>query len=104
MEMRILNRDITLKKEKITSDLRLFLVLVTYIILGIFLFRYYQYQINFDETVYITIAKSYMTGSFYVSINDYWSPLISWLLTPFMLFAKTPVAALQSAKILSLII
>ena len=103
MEMRILNRDITLKKEKITSDLRLFLVLVTYIILGIFLFRYYQYQINFDETVYINIAKLYMTGSFYVSINDYWSPLISWLLTPFLLFAKTPLAALQSTKILSLI-
>jgi len=102
--MRILNKDITLKKEEIISDYRLFIVLIIYLILGIFLFRYYQYQINYDGIQYITIAKSYMTGNFNVSINDYWSPLISWLLTPFLLFAKTPLAALQLAKILSLII
>lgn len=102
--MRILNRDITLKKVGITSDYRLFIILFIYIILGIILFRYYQYMIGFDGIHYITIAKSYLTGNLNVSINDYYSPFISWLLIPFLLFEKTPVAGLHAFKILTLII
>ena len=85
-------------------DLRLIIVLITYIILAIILFRYYQYMIGYDGIQYITIAKSYMTGNFFGSIDDYWSPLISWLLIPFLLFTKTPVAALHAIKILTLTI
>jgi hypothetical protein len=105
--MRILNRDITLNKARITSrfDLRLILVLITYTILGIILFRYYQYQINNDGIAYIKTAKLYMSGNFYGAISDYWGPLISWLMIPFLFFfGKTPVTALHSTKILSLII
>ncbi|MCE7699019.1 MAG: hypothetical protein K8E24_009425, partial [Methanobacterium paludis] len=80
------------------------LVLITYIILGIILFRYYQYQINNDGIGYISTAKSYMSGNFYGSISDYWGPLFSWLMMPFLFFGQTPVTALHSTKILSLIL
>jgi hypothetical protein len=102
--MRILNQDITLKRGSATSDYRLFLILIIYTLLGIFLFRYYQYQINPDGIHYITISKLIIFGNLYGSINDYWSPFISWLLIPFLFFAKTPLAALQATKIFSLII
>jgi hypothetical protein len=104
--MRILNRDITLNKLRITSkfDLRLIFVLITYTILSIILIRYYQYHIGVDGIGYISIAKSYMSGNLYGAINDYWGPLISWLMIPFLFFGKTPVAALYSTKILSLIL
>ena len=73
-------------------------------ILGIVLFRYYQFQINSDGIEYIGIAHSYMSGNFYASINDYWSPLFSWLLMPFLSFAQTPLEGIQVTKILSLIL
>lgn len=103
--MRIFNRNISLNDE-ITSkiDLRLILVLIIYTILGILLFKYYQYQINPDGINYINIARSYMNGDFYGSINDYWGPLLSWLMIPLLYFGHTPVSALYSAKILSLIL
>jgi hypothetical protein len=101
--MRILNRNFTLKKDKVTSDFRLFLVLFTYVILGVVLFRYYQYQINPDGIGYISTALSYMSGNFYGSISDYWGPLFSWLLMPLLFFGQTPLAGLHATKILSLI-
>ena len=97
--MRILNRDITLRRGRVTSDLRLFIILIIYTLLGIFLFRYYQYQINPDGIHYINIAKLIISGNFYGSISDYWGPLISWLMVPFLLPAKTSLAALQATKI-----
>ena len=102
--MRILNHDVTLKRGSITSDYRLFLILIIYTLIGISLIKYYQYQINPDGIQYITISKLIISGNMYASINDYWSPLISWLLIPFLFFTKTPLAALQATKILSLII
>ncbi len=104
--MRIFNRDITINKINPSSrfDLRLVLVLIVYLIMGIVLFRYYQFQINNDGIGYISTAKLYLTGDIHTAINDYWGPLLSWLLVPLMFFAKTPVAALASAKILSLIL
>ncbi len=102
--MRISYRNITLKSDKLTSDFRLFIVLFTYILLGVVLFRYYQFQINPDGIGYMGIAHSYLSGNFYGSINDYWSPFFSWLLMPFLYFAQTPLGNLQSAKILTLIL
>ena len=104
--MSILNWNITLKKPIIKSkiDVRLIIILIIYLILGIILFRYYQYQINNDGIGYINTAHSYMSGNVYGSISDYWGPLLSWLLIPFLLFGHTPLAALQSTKLLSIII
>ncbi len=101
--MRILNLDIKLRRS-ITSDYRLFLILIIYILLDIFLFGYYQYQINPDGIHYINISNLIISGNLNGSISDYWGPLISWLMIPFLYFAKTPLAALQAFKILSSII
>lgn len=99
-----IKRKFSTKMVRGTSDFRLFIVLFTYIILGVVLFRYYQYQINPDGIGYINTALSYMTGNFNGSISDYWGPLFSWLLIPFLFFSHTPLAGLQATKILSLIL
>lgn len=44
-----------------------------------------------------------MIGNWGEAINGYWGPLFSWLLIPFLLLAKTPLYALNAAKIISLI-
>ena len=45
-------------------DLWLALVLIIYSVLGLFLLRHYQYQINPDEVSYISIAQKYARGDF----------------------------------------
>jgi hypothetical protein len=80
---------------------RFALVLIIYSVLGLFLLRHYQYQINPDEVSYISIAQKYARGDFYDAINGYWGPLFSWLLTPFLFLGLPPLFAF---KIISLII
>ena len=96
----------TLKNTLSTSrfDLRLIIVLVIYTILGLILFKYYQFQINPDGINYIHISKLYLIGNFNSAIDDYWGPLISWLLIPFLFFEKTLVGAVHATKILTLIL
>lgn len=95
----------TLKKVLTSKlDIRLIIILIIYTLLGIFLFKYYQFQVNPDGLNYINISKLYLAGNFYNAISDYWGPLISWLLIPFLFFEKTLVAAIHATKILSLIL
>lgn len=84
-------------------DLRLFLVLFLYIVIGIFLINYYQFILNSDGISYINIAQKYLIGDFENSINGYWGPLFSWLMIPFLFFSSTPLSNLYLVKILSLI-
>jgi hypothetical protein len=101
--MRSLNKYKILKKpSKLKNDIRMVFILVIYLVLGIILFRYYQYQINNDGIVYIGISKTILNGNFYSSINSYWGPFFSWLMLPFLYFSQTPVEAIHSTKILSL--
>lgn len=83
---------------------RLLYILILYIILAFILFPAYQYQINPDGIVYIGVAKSYLTGNWNQAIDSYHSPLLSWLLVPFLLVDSTPVVALFFTKILSIIV
>ena len=103
--MRILNKDITIKMidPTLKFDTRLIIVLFIYTILSIIFINYYQFQINPDGINYINIAHSYISGNFYGSINDYWSPMLSWIIIPFLYFGQTPVTVLFSIKIMSLI-
>lgn len=82
----------------------LILVLVLYSILSVLLLNFYRYVITADGISYIGIARNYLTLNLSDTINGYWAPLFSWLLIPFLLFNKTAVYALFSAKILSLIV
>lgn len=87
-----------------TIDKRLVIILVLYLVLGLALLGYYQYQINPDGVGYIQTAWKYLSGDFYGAVNAYWGPLLSWLLIPFLYFNQNPDYALYSAKILSLIL
>jgi hypothetical protein len=88
-------------KYLLNFDIALLQSIVFYILLAILLLPYYQYQINPDGVNYISIAQKYMHLDFPSAINGYWSPLLSWLLLPFLFFGFKPLLA---AKLLSLII
>jgi len=87
-----------------TIDKKLVIILILYLVLGLTLLGYYQYQINPDGVGYIQTAWKYLSGDFYGAVNAYWGPLLSWLLIPFLYFNQNPDYALYSAKILSLIL
>jgi hypothetical protein len=72
-----------------------------YIIAGILCFPFFMYQINPDGVCYISIAKNYAAGNFHDAINGYWSPLISWVMAPFL---SMGFDALITFKVINLII
>jgi hypothetical protein len=39
---------------------------------------------NIDGISYISISRQYVAGQFDTALNAYWSPMISWLMVPFM--------------------
>lgn len=99
------------KKKSSFLDIKSFLdykdlivALTLYLIIGILALRYYQHIINPDAICYIGIAEKYAVGDIENAVNAYWGPLLSWVLVPFLLTEHTPLAALTSIKILSLII
>ncbi|GEM_PF-2381910 len=59
-------------------------IVLLFIIFGLVLLNLFRYQINPDATSYIQIAKHYAAGDIRQAINGYWSPLLSWLLVPFV--------------------
>lgn len=82
----------------------LLVALVIYLLTSLVVFRYYQHQINPDGVVYISVAKSYLCDNWIQAIDSYHSPLLSWLLVPFLFFDSTPTVALFFTKILSVIV
>lgn len=80
------------------------LILAIYFSLAILMLKYYQYNLFNDDISYINIARGYARGEWYESINGYWSPLISFLTTPFLLFNSEPFYALYISKLVSIII
>lgn len=98
-----LSKNIT-KNITFRNNISLILALITFLIIGIILIRYYQYQINPDGLVYMKIAKLYLSGDYNAAISAYWGPLISWLLIPFFIINSNPLYILLSTKILFLIV
>lgn len=47
-------------------------------------FRLRHVFTNQDGLNYVAIAQNYLAGNLDVAINAYWSPFISWLMTPFL--------------------
>ena len=91
-----------LSKKHFTSNKDLIFALVIYLIIGIFILKYYQHLINPDVICYINIAEKYATGDIGNAVNGYWGPLFSWALIPFLLKDHTPLFALTAAKIVLL--
>ncbi|EKQ51965.1 MAG: hypothetical protein B655_2038, partial [Methanobacterium sp. Maddingley MBC34] len=81
----------------------LFCILI-YLIISVSLIQNYLYILNTDGISYIHIAQHYINGRFSYAVNGYWSPLYSWLLIPFLMFAQGKVEILFSIKLLSLLI
>lgn len=81
----------------------LIVVLFLYSILTAFALSYYQYQIGGDELSYINIAREYASGNWGDAVNGYWSPLISWLMVPFLSFGFRHLYAVHISKFLCLI-
>ncbi len=74
--------------------------LAGYMVLGFILMNFCPHQMTTDSTSYISIAQKYAQGHFHDAINWTWSPLISWLLAPFVLIGIHPLYAI---KIIALI-
>lgn len=55
-----------------------------YAIAYLCILHFFQYQTDVDTIGYIAAAEHYASGSFFEGINGYWSPLLSWLLVPFL--------------------
>lgn len=53
------------------------------------------YADNPDSLQYINLAQHILDGRLSLAINGYWSPLITWLLTPFMLFFDDGIVAFK---------
>ncbi len=71
------------------------------IAVGVLLLPLYRYQINQDAITYISIAQKYARGDWYNAINGHAYPLISWIMTPFIICGIDP---LLSSKIINLAI
>lgn len=79
---------------------KLFWVLL-YVAVAVTLLPWFYNEINPDGISYLSIAEKYAQGNFTDAINAYWSPLISWLLAPFLMVG---FPAMLMSKILLIII
>jgi len=77
-------------------------VLLTYFVAGGFLFYFTAYYTDYLDTVfYLHISEKYAHGNFYDAINNYWSPMISWLLVPFRLLQADPMVSFKVLQLLT---
>jgi hypothetical protein len=76
-------------------------LLVIYLVSAALLYPFLKYYIDSADTLqYITIAKNYSAGNFADAVNSFWSPLIAWLLVPFILLGSEPVFAFKILQVL----
>ncbi|MCC7233375.1 MAG: hypothetical protein IT242_10550 [Bacteroidia bacterium] len=58
------------------------------------------YAENPDTFQYLSIAQKYASGNISLAINGYWSPLISWLIAPFLLTGLHPILSFKLIQFL----
>src|SRR6266496_1449429 len=76
-------------------------LLLLYLLAAVFLYPFLKYYVDSADTLqYITVAKNYSQGNFSDAVNSFWSPLISWLLVPFVLLKIEPVFAFKILQII----
>ncbi|MBL0104831.1 MAG: hypothetical protein IPP51_14360 [Bacteroidetes bacterium] len=72
-----------------------------YLLLCVFVMQYAAwYADNPDSFQYLVIARHYVHGDFQQAVNGCWSPLISWLLVPFVAVGLNGVLAFKILQIL----
>lgn len=93
-----------LKGINITNDKRnlsfyiLISVLIIYSALIVFTQRYER--LSADSTIYLDLAKKYLSGDFADAVNGYWGPMLAWLFIPFLYFKATPVTAINALNLI----
>ncbi|GAA5819562.1 MAG: conserved hypothetical protein [Methanobrevibacter sp. CfCl-M3] len=79
-----------------------FILIAIYLISFFFLVKYYQYFLYPDSTAYISIAKQYLLGNFNNAVNEFWSPLYSWLIAFILKFTGfSPLNGLWAGRIIN---
>lgn len=87
---------------KNTKSLSFFLkTLVAYFSLNISLIPFYLHKLNPDGISYISIARKYCSGNVHDAINGVWSPLLSWLLIPFIWMDCNPLLGIKFISLLT---
>lgn len=66
-----------------------------FIIFSILLYPYFKYNFDADGISYISIAQHYVNLDFKNAINGTWSPLISWLLSLFIVMGFDPLLSFR---------
>ena len=66
-----------------------------YILVYFLLFNRYRYNIDADGIAYIKQARQYAAGNFQIALNGCWSPLIAWILAPFIKVGFDPLLTLK---------
>ena len=74
---------------------------VLYLVIGGMILPLYRFHLCTDTPSYISIAKKYATGDYFNAVNGFWSPLISWLLVPFLKLQIDPLDAFNILGLLS---
>lgn len=74
---------------------RLWIPMAVYAVLAILLLPFYRYAIDVDGTGYISAARKYASGDFWAAVNGHWSPLLSWLLIPWLKISVPEVLAVK---------
>lgn len=59
-------------------------IIIGFIVFAFVTIQLYRFSLNPDAVSYFEIAKKYSHGHISEAVNGYWSPLISWLLVPFV--------------------
>lgn len=60
-----------------------------------------RFVINPDGVAYMSIAEHYARGDWHAAINAYWSPLLSWLMAPFIVFGLNSQEAFTAVNFLT---
>src|SRR6266576_6894210 len=61
-------------------------------------------QINADAVPYIRIAQYYLSGQTHLMVSGVWSPLLSWLIVPWLLVFDDPLLAAHAAMGVSAVV
>lgn len=78
-----------------------FFLYILYFAFAALLYSFLKYYVDSADTLqYITIAKNYSEGYFADAVNSFWSPLIAWLLIPFVFLHIEPVFAFKILQII----
>lgn len=91
-----------MKKNKLShTNFNYRFIYFPYLIAGCFFIYFLRYYIDgVDMLNYISLSKKYVDGNIYDAINDYWSPMIPWLLTPFIVLNIDPFLAFHILQLL----